>query len=125
MSLGNPCHSGVPIKKPHILYYNSATPDDYWWRTSSEIMQAACDDLGMDLKVVYLDRNPFKMMTEFRTAASDPNRPDAVVFQNLRQNAVGMLEIAETNKIPAFIFNAGLTDEQTAQYGRPREHFKY
>lgn len=114
----------VPIR-PLILYYNSATPENHWWRTSSDIMQAACDNLGMRLKVVYVDRNHIKMLDDFRAAANGPNRPDAVVFQSLKLNGPDMLKIAEQAKIPAFIFNAGLTAGQTAQYGGPRQHFKY
>jgi ABC-type sugar transport system substrate-binding protein len=88
-------------------------------------MQAACDDLGMNLKVVYVDRNPFMMLDDFTKLAGSSNKPDAVVFQNLKTIAVKMLEVAEKYKIPAFIFNAGLTEEQTAKYGGPREYFKY
>lgn len=112
-------------KRPRIIYYNSATQDNHWWRTSSEIMQAACQNLGMDLQVVYVNRDQFKMVNDFRVAANGADRPDAVVFQSLKQNGIEMLKIAEQSKIPAFIFNAGLTDEQTTQYGGPREHFKY
>lgn len=112
-------------KRPSILYYNSATPEDTWWRTSSLLMKAACDDLGMDLKVVYLDRNPFTMVESFKALTSGPERPDAVVFQNLKQNAVDMLNLAEQARVPAFLFNAGLTAEQAAKYGGPREKFKY
>lgn len=112
-------------KRPRIVYYNSATPDDYWWRTSSEIMQAACDELGMDLNVVYVDRNQIKMVDAFKAVATGPDRPDAVVFQSLKQNGVNMLKVAEESKISAFIFNAGLTTEQAAKYGGPRQHFKY
>lgn len=111
--------------RPLILYYNSATPANHWWRTSSEIMQAACDNLGMRLKVVYVDRDHLKMIEDFKAVANGPVRPDAVVFQSLKQNGPEMLKIAEQAKIPAFIFNAGLTAGQTAQYGGPRQHFKY
>lgn len=112
-------------KRPRILYLNSASKDDHWWRTSSEIMQTACDDLGMTLDVVYVGRNQIQMVNDFKAAVKGPNRPDAVVFQSLKQNAVSMLNIAEENKIPAFIFNAGLTSEQIKLYGGPREHYKY
>ncbi len=114
----------VPIR-PLIVYYNSATPENHWWRTSSEIMQAACDNLGMRLKVVYVDRDHIKMVEDFKAMANGPGRPDAVVFQSLKQNGPDMLKVAEQAKIPAFIFNAGLTAGQTAQYGGPRQHFKY
>ena len=114
----------VPIR-PLIVYYNSATPENHWWRTSSEIMQAACDNLGMRLKVVYVDRDHIKMVEDFKALANGPGRPDAVVFQSLKQNGPEMLKVAEQAKIPAFIFNAGLTAGQTAQYGGPRQHFKY
>ncbi len=117
--------SGTQSKRPRIIYYNSTTPENHWWRTSAEIMQAACQNLGMDLQVVYVNRDQFKMVNDFKAAANGADRPDAVVFQSLKQNGVDMLKIAEQSKIPAFIFNAGLTEEQTRQYGGPRQHFKY
>lgn len=125
LALGMPKLAEAQTKRPRILYFNGSSPEDHWWRTSSEIMQAACDDLGMDLKVVYVGRDRFQMVDAFKAAANDPVHPDAVVFLNLKQNGVEMLEIAEKSKIAAFIFNAGLTSEQTAKYGGPREHFKY
>ncbi len=114
-----------PGNRPRILYYNSATPEDHWWRTSSEIMQAACDDLGMDLEVVYVNRNQVGMLEHFKAVINGPNRPDAVVFQSLKKNGVGMLQIAEQGQVPAFMFNAGLSEEQLENYGGPRQHFKY
>lgn len=111
--------------RPRILFYNSSTPDDPWWRTSSDIMQAACRNLGMDLRIVYVARDRNLMVNDFRKVAAGTDRPDAVVFQNLRQNAIAMLTIAETYQLPVFIFNAGLTEEETAAYGGPRDHFKH
>lgn len=115
----------TPKKRPSIIYYNSATPEDHWWRTSSEIMQAACDDFDIELNIIYADRNHIAMTEHFKSIANGSDRPDAVIFQSLKKNGVAMLKIAEQGKIPAFIFNAGLPEEQTKVYGGPREHFKY
>ncbi|MGY3802738.1 ABC transporter substrate-binding protein [Pigmentibacter ruber] len=112
-------------KKLHILYYNSENQEGFWWRTTSEFAQAACQNLGMELNIVYVDRDAAFMVNDFKKKATNLNKPDAVIFQNLKSNAVNMLKIAEENKIPAFIFNAGLTEEQAKQYGKPREKFKY
>ncbi|MEO4047684.1 ABC transporter substrate-binding protein [Pseudomonas sp. CAU 1711] len=115
----------APDQRPRILYYNSATPEDHWWHTTSEIMQAACDDLGLELEVVYVNRNHIGMLEHFESVINGSLRPDAVVFQSLKKNGVGMLKLAEQGKIPAFMFNAGLTAEQTRSHGGPRERFKY
>lgn len=111
--------------KLKILYYNSENPEGFCWRTSSEFMQAACQNLGMELNIVYVDRDAAFMINDFKKKAGALDKPDAVIFQNLKSNAVNMLNIAEENKIPAFIFNAGLTEEQAKQFGNPREKFKY
>ncbi|WGL61024.1 ABC transporter substrate-binding protein [Pigmentibacter sp. JX0631] len=120
-----PAENNSKEKKFQILYYNSENQEGFWWRTTSEFMQAACQNLGMDLNIVYVDRDAAFMVNDFKNKAATLNKPDAVVFQNLKSNAVNMLNIAEENKIPAFIFNAGLTEEQDKQYGKPREKFKY
>lgn len=110
-------------KKIEIIYFNSDSPKTHWWKTSSDIMQEASRQLGIKGHVIYVNRNPFKMVTTFKKIASSSNKPDAVIFQNLRKNAVMMLRIAEKYKIKAFIFNAGLVTSQKEKYGSPREHF--
>lgn len=110
---------------PKILLFNSDTPQNFWWRTTSDILQAACDDLGMTLEVVYLDRNPYKMIRTFKEVATSDSPPDAVIFQNLRQTAEHMLSVAEQYQIPAILFNAGLVAEEQVKYLGPREVFKY
>ncbi|MCP4022352.1 MAG: substrate-binding domain-containing protein, partial [Desulfobacteraceae bacterium] len=106
-----------------IVFLNPAVPEDTFWRQAENFMRAASVDLGIQLKVAYAERNQRKMISQFTAIAKDKNKPDAVVFQNLKNNAVNMLQIAEKAKIPVFLFNATLSDSHRAAHGNPREKF--
>lgn len=112
-------------KTHKLLYFNTESPDIFWWRTATQILQAACNDLGFELEVVYLNHNPYKLIREFEEIASGDSPPDAVIFQNLRQTADHVLNIAEKYQVPVFIYNAGLIEEKQRLYGGPRDKFKY
>ena len=115
------------IKKPlKLVFFNSESPQgSHWWTTSSDMFEESCRQLGMKSEVIYVNRDRMAMLEKFKTVAQSADKPDAVIFQNLRQDAVQMLAIAEKYNLKAFIFNAGLTEaENIAKYKEPREYFK-
>jgi ABC-type sugar transport system substrate-binding protein len=111
-----------PLK---FAFFNIATPEDYWWNNASRIMQAACEDFGIELDLYYANRNQFLMIRQFQQVVNDSPRVNGVIFSNMKQNIVQMLQIAEKAKIPAFVFNAGLTENEIKKYGGPRKIFSY
>lgn len=115
------------INKPlKIVFFNSESPQgSHWWTTSSEIFKETCRQLGMRSEVIYVNRDRLAMLEKFQVVAQSADKPDAVIFQNLRQNAVQMLAIAEKFQVKTFIFDAGLTEpEDLAKYKGPREYFR-
>lgn len=110
-----------PLK---IVLFSAANPGVHWWRTSAELFQEACRQLGMKSEVIYMNRDRLAMLEKFRAMAVSADKPDAIVFPNIRQNAIGILEIAEQHNVKAFIYNSGLVDEANRkQYGGPRDYF--
>lgn len=111
-----------PLK---FAFFNNATPADDWWNNASLIMQAACEDFGIELDIYYAERNQFLMIRQFEQVISNPEPVNGVIFANMKQNIIQMLRIAEKAHIPAFIFNAGLADKELEMFGGPRQTFSY
>ncbi|MCG8572047.1 MAG: ABC transporter substrate-binding protein [Spirochaetes bacterium] len=118
-------HIGLAKNQYKIVFFNPEDTKDYWWNNASKIMQAACDDLDIELEIYHANRNMALMVQQFAKIADSNNKPDAVVFQSLKKNGASMLKIAEQAGIPAFIFNAGLVGEDKKKYKGPREVFQY
>lgn len=125
IGMAMPSKIQAEIKPLKFAFFNMMTPEDYWWNNASSIMEAACEDLGIELDIYYANENQFLMTRHFEKVADDPSEVDGVIFPNMKQNIIQMLNIAEKAKIPAFVFNAGLTEKERKKYGGPRETFKY
>ncbi len=110
-------------EKIHIAFFNPAEKTETWWVIVTNIMETACSDLGLELTVYWADRNHIKMVKQLKRALKQRKKPDVVVFQSFKMNGGPMLKIASDAKVPAFIFNAGLSDKLGHQkkYGKPRE----
>jgi ABC-type sugar transport system substrate-binding protein len=110
-------------KSLKVVFLNPQTADDSFWGPVTQFMEAACDDLGMELEVHVADFNHLTMIKHAKTAVSGPEKPDFLVFKNFRQQAAKILKIAADANVPAFMFNAGLLEENRKKYGGPREQF--
>lgn len=93
-----------------------------WWTIAVNIMRAACNDLNMELQVYHAHNSRETMRQQIKEAVSGPNKIDALIFQSFKQAGESFIQIAETAKVPAFLFNAGVDHHQT---GPPRGKYKY
>lgn len=92
--------------------------DDLFWRDFRGFMRAATAQLGMDLEVHLAANNRELMKDQLRRATSGPAPVDAVVFQNFKECAGDLLEIADAAGVPSFLVNAGVSE---AERGLPRQ----
>lgn len=53
-----------------VLFINPGESSEAFWRTSSQAMQAAANDLGMHLEVVYLNRKHQRAIDEAKRVAA-------------------------------------------------------
>ncbi len=113
--------------KKTIVFFSPALKTDVWWTTASKVMKAACNDLGYELTTYWADRNQYNMVNHLRQVLTQQKKPDAVVFQSHKMNGGPMVRLANDAKVPAFVFNAGLTNDlgRREKYGQPREKLKY
>ncbi|WP_028696432.1 ABC transporter substrate-binding protein [Pseudomonas cremoricolorata] len=86
--------------------------EDYWVRYAS-FMQAAADQLGMQLRVEYSDRQAATTLDQARQVLESANKPDYLVMVNEQYVAPQILRLAQNSGVKMFLVNNPLTAAQT------------
>ena len=106
-----------------VLFLNPGTTREAFWVSYSQFMHAAAQDLGMDLRIVYSDRNADITLAQAREALQGPRRPDYLVFVNEQYIAPEILRLAHGSGVKLFIVNNALTPDQMRLLGaRPDKY---
>ncbi|MDR9752577.1 ABC transporter substrate-binding protein [Pseudomonas sp. SZMC_28357] len=100
-----------------VLFLNPGTQREAFWASYSTFMQAAADDLGMDLRIIYSDRSPALVLAQAREALQGPTRPDYLVFANEQSVAPQILRMAQGSGVKLFMVNNALTADQLSLVG--------
>lgn len=107
----------------HVAFFNPQNADDPFWLPVEKFMRAAANDLDMELTTYVAGHSRERMIEQVREAVSGPTKPDFIVFKNFKSNAPEILKIAEAHGVKSFVFNAGLTADERAVHGAPREQY--
>lgn len=111
---------GPAARAESVLFLNPGTTQEAFWVSYSQFMQAAARDLGVDLQILYSQRQPELTVAQARVALQGPNRPDYLMFVNEQYIAPQILRLAEGSGVKLFMVNAVLTaDQQTLVGERP------
>lgn len=108
-----------------VVFINPGKSDEMFWGSVSRFMQAAANDLSIDLEVLYAERDSARMVIQARQMAVRKKRPDYVVTVNEKQVAVPMLKVLDAAGIRTFLINNTLSPDQLAFAGRPREQLSH
>lgn len=89
--------------------------------------EVAGDFEDVKLTIYRAESDHFKQLRilEEITSENYKTKYDAVLTRTIKNNGVKLLEIAEQNKVPIFLFNSGLTADQVSKVGGPRETYTY
>jgi len=118
--------SNLAIATPiNIIFINPGVSDTKhgtggFWTNVSDFMQAAAQDLDINLKILYAERNHAKLPRLAKQACEE--KPDFVVMVNEMKQAGKMLK--QCQHIPTFFILNSLFPEQIEQYGYPRQKGK-
>lgn len=107
-----------------VLFINPGESSEAFWRTSSQAMQAAANDLGMHLEVVYLNRKHQRAIDEAKRVAAltAAQRPDYVIIVNEGGAGVEALRILDNAHQRVFLAYSGISQAiDRRKTGRPRE----
>ncbi|GGK51263.1 ABC-type sugar transport system, substrate-binding protein, contains N-terminal xre family HTH domain [Pseudomonas koreensis] len=113
---------GPAARAESVLFLNPGTTQEAFWVSYSQFMQAAARDLGVDLQILYSQRQPELTVAQARVALQGPNRPDYLMFVNEQYIAPQILRLAEGSGVKLFMVNAVLTADQQTLVGERPDH---
>jgi ABC-type sugar transport system substrate-binding protein len=112
----------VPQRTYTFALFMPRFAGDTFWDLLGAFMQAACADLGVELRIFYGHDNARRYQQLVKQSLSGAGRVDAVFFQNFKETAPGLLQAASRARVPALLIDTGLNEKDRQRYGRPREH---
>lgn len=106
---------------PRVTFLNPGYSNELFWLSVSEFMQAAADDLDMQLTVLYAERDHQRMVQQAREVLNSAEPPDYLVVVNETFVGPELLRLTQGKPVKLFMLLNTLTLAQQAQMGRPRE----
>ena len=110
-------------RAPSVIFLNPGYSDEPFWTDYTRYMQDAAGDLGIDLKVLYGERDPARMLSNARQVL-DGEHPDYLIFTNEQFQGPVLLRLFEASQVRLFALHSTLTDEQQALIGGSRERHR-
>lgn len=108
---------------PSVVFLNPGYSNEPFWTDYTLYMQDAAGDLGIELKVLYGERDPARMLHNARQVL-DGLPPDYLIFTNELFLGPVLLRLFEGSPIRLFALHSTLTDEQQALIGGSRERHR-
>lgn len=109
-----------------VVFLNYGKQEEAYWQSASRAMQAAADDLGVQLQVIYGERNQHRLLAAARELAARPKaqQPDYVIFSNDFALGETLLPILDEAGIKTFMAFSGNVPGDNA-LGKPRERYRH
>ena len=108
-----------------VVFINPGKSNEAYWSTVTQAMQQAARSLGMDLEVLYAERNRLQPIALAKEVVQRPSklRPKYLVIVNEFSVAPELLRITEGSGIQVFMAFSGIQPDLRTQTGRPRERY--
>jgi ABC-type sugar transport system substrate-binding protein len=120
------CMLGLPVHAESVAFINPGKSTEAYWLAAAQSMQVAAQSLGMQLEVRFAERDHLQALEIARELVARPKaqRPDYVVFSNDYATGGELLRLFDGSGIKCFMAFSHLTEQEEAQLGGPRQHFK-
>ncbi|MEX5351343.1 ABC transporter substrate-binding protein [Pseudomonas juntendi] len=92
-----------------VVFLNPGYSNETFWVGYSRFMQAAADELGMDLQIEYSERRTDLALTQAKAVLAGPRRPDYLVLVNEQYLAPEIIRLSRGLGVKLFLVNNGLT----------------
>ncbi|HEU0201804.1 MAG TPA: ABC transporter substrate-binding protein [Burkholderiaceae bacterium] len=113
---------------PRVVFLNPGEPVERGtgphWRTVSHFMRVAAKALGLDLEVLFAERDHLLMLRQAEEVAGRSNPPDYVVIVNEKMAGRQMLETLASSPAKVLVIHNDLTADQRREIGNERERFR-
>ncbi len=106
-----------------VVFLNPGHSTEAFWVGYSQFMQAAANDLGLDLRVRYSQRDSQATIRQAREALQGPDRPDYLVVVNEQYVAPEILRLSQGSGVKLFVVNNALTADQQRLLGERQSRY--
>lgn len=107
-----------------VLFINPGKSDEVYWVTAAHAMQSAARDLGMQLEVIYAERDHTRPVEIAREIAARKHHPDFVIASNDYATGAEILKILDAAGVKTFLAFSTIPPGDRAATGGPREKYK-
>lgn len=114
---------------PRVVFLNPGEPVERGkgphWRMAAQFMAAAARTFGIQLEVLYAERDHLLMLRQAESVAQRALQPDYVVIVNEKLAALPMLRMFERSSAKVMLIHNDLTQEQRREIGNERERMRH
>ncbi|SDK81583.1 monosaccharide ABC transporter substrate-binding protein, CUT2 family [Franzmannia pantelleriensis] len=109
----------------NVTFINPGYQGERFWDMVSSTMQAAADDLDIELEILFAERDRHLMQSLAARVLERKRPPDYLVLVNEEQHAVELLEQVEQRGVDVLFLLNGPSAEQRQHTGIPGEHYRH
>ena len=114
--------TSAPIR---IAFLNPGKHDEFFWPTVSAAMQAAADQFGYKLEIVYAERDAQKIGILGREIIGSATPPDVLILVNEFQAGASLLQEADSKGIKTFMLLNSFYGKEEEAMGAPAVRYKH
>ncbi len=108
-----------------IVFINPGKADEIYWSTATRGMQAAARDLGMQLEVLYAERDHTRPIEFARQIAARPKRPDFAIVSNEKATGAEMVKVLDAAGVKTLFAFSAIPSSDRVVTGGPREKYTH
>lgn len=106
-----------------VVFLNPGFSHERFWIDYTHYMHEAAEDLGIEFRIFYGERDSARLMDNARQVLEEAERPDYLIFTNEQFSAPEILRLYADSGVKLFALHSTLNQEQLAIVGRSRERY--
>jgi len=114
---------------PRVVFLNPGEPVERGkgphWRMTARFMATAAKTFGMQLEVLYAERDHLLMLRQAESLVQRSDPPDYVVIVNEKLTAPQMLQMLARTPAKVLLIHNDLTPDQRREIGNEREQMRH
>lgn len=116
--------AAVRAAETRIAFVNPGKRDEFFWPAVSATMQAAADQFGYRLRIVYAERDAREMIRLGGQIIAAAQPPDILILVNEFQAAGELLRAADARGIKVLMLLNSFVDDEAREMGAPAERYR-
>ena len=108
-----------------VSFINPGKQGERFWDMVTATMQAAADDLNIELNVYYAQRNRIRMQSIGQELLQGTALPDYLVLVNEEQAAEELVKMANKKQVHTLLLLNDFFGNQLTRMGKPREKYRF